>query len=68
MTAVLAPSTLARKRGSRLLIISLETSVKKLATLAAHTFRGSLRTDDRPDPDAATWRLLPAPGARVVET
>ena len=42
MTAVLTPSTLFRNSGSRLTIISLDTSVKKLVTATTHTLRGSL--------------------------
>jgi hypothetical protein len=51
-----------------LLIISLETSVKKLAALAAHTFRGSFRTDARSGADAAIGCLLRAPAWRALET
>jgi hypothetical protein len=39
------PSTLARNNGSRLITISLDTSIKKLVTLTAHTLRGNWRTE-----------------------
>src|SRR5439155_10563542 len=39
------PSTLARNSGSRLKIISLETSVRKLVAVTTHTLRGRPRME-----------------------
>jgi hypothetical protein len=43
MMLVFTPSTLDRNRDRMLITISLETSMKKLVRLAAHTLRGSVR-------------------------
>jgi len=42
MTAVLAPNTVVRKKGSRCTSISEETSVRKLVNVTTHTLRGRL--------------------------
>jgi len=38
---------LARNNGTKLMTISLETSIRKLAMLTAHTLRGRLLSDGR---------------------
>ena len=45
MTLVFTPSTFARNNGRMFSTISLDTSMKKLVALTAHTLRGKLRTD-----------------------
>ncbi len=45
MTLVFTPSTFARNSGRMFITISLETSMKKLVALTAHTLRGRLRTE-----------------------
>jgi hypothetical protein len=45
MKVVRTPRTEERKRGRRFKTISEETSMKKLARLAAHRFRGSPRKE-----------------------
>ena len=42
IVAVPTPMTLARKRGNKLVTISLDTSVKKLVALVIQTLRESL--------------------------